>query len=228
MSNQSIPRIFSHEEAQRLINQTNENYYGPFRNKAILRLTLATGLRSAEVRHLKDQHVDLSTGRLVVRKEGAKNDRERTLWFPSDVSDLLSRWVEFRDQYLDSQCEWVFPTKNCNKISGSNLRRMIKRYAEKADLTEANKVNFHLVRHTALTWKYQETKDIRLIQRMAGHESITTTQRYVTIADDELEEAMKNGSAEENETEEEERSLSELIDQVDEEKLRAALKLAVS
>lgn len=216
-----LPRVLTREEAEAIIGQTNRRYYAPFRNQAIIRLALDTGLRNSEVRHLRDEDVDLDTGRLKVRAEGAKGDWERVLWFPDSTAELLEKWIEFRDEYLDVDSGRLFPTREGTKLAGRYLRAAIKRYAAKAGIPDASDVKFHTLRHTAATWKLSETGNLELVRRMLGHNTSAVTRIYARIVDRDLEHAMKNGGTAEQA--ESEPSLAELLQSADEDQLRAAL-----
>jgi len=73
-----------------------------------------------------------------------------------------------------------------------HLRRMVKKRAHKAGVTEPEKVSPHTFRHTFATDLYRETKNIRLVQKALGHSDLSTTMIYTHVVDEELEEAMNN------------------------------------
>lgn len=228
MTRKKLPRVLTRDEADAVLDQTNERYFAPFRNRAIIRLALDTGLRNREVRHLRDADVDLDTCRLKVRAEGAKGDWERTLWFPESTGELLERWQEFRDQEIEAPSDLMFPTRKGTRLAGRYLRSMMKRYAKKAEIPDHEEVNFHTARHSSATWKLSETGNLELVRRMLGHNSTAVTRTYARIVDRDLEHAMKNGGTEEMASQDDpEPSLQELLQQADETELREALEAAV-
>ena len=82
----------------------------------------------------------------------------------------------------------VFTTLQGKPIYTQYLRRMIAEKAKKAGIQKD--VHFHLLRHTYLTKLYARTKDIRLVQQVAGHADISTTQIYTQISGEDIREAM--------------------------------------
>lgn len=206
-----LPRTLTRDEADQILDQTNSRYFAPHRNQAIIRLALDTGLRSSEVRHLRDGDVDLDSCRLKVRAEGAKGDWERTLWFPESTGQMLADWMEHRDSELDVDCDLTFPTRNGTMLAGRYLRARIKQLAKKAGIPNHSEVNFHTLRHTAATWKLSETGNLELVRRMLGHNSSSVTRIYARIVDDDLRDAMQNGGTDQMEKESEP-SLEELLE----------------
>lgn len=180
-----LPKTLSAEEQEALLVQFNTRYYSPHRNLVIVRLMLDTGLRAGEVVALGPEHVDLETGRLVVRE--GKGAKDRTLWFSDEVGGLLEEWLERRP---DSP--YLFPTQEGNQLSTRYLRKAVKRAAEKAEIPEVERVSPHTLRHTFATDLYRETSNIRLVQKALGHADLSTTMIYTHIVDEELEGALKN------------------------------------
>lgn len=179
-----IPKVLTHEEQDALLDQLNTRYQSPHRNLVMLRLMLDTGLRAGEVVALRPEHVDLETGRLLVRE--GKGAKDRTLWFSDEVGELLEEWMERRPE-----SDFLFPTRDGGQISTRYLRKMVKRLAREADVAEAHRVSPHTLRHTFATDLYRDTKDLRLVQKALGHADISTTQIYTHIVDDDLEDAMR-------------------------------------
>lgn len=179
-----LPKVLTEAEQEALLDQLNPRYQSPHRNLTMLRLMLATGLRAGEVVALRPEHIDLDTCRLIVRE--GKGAKDRTLWFSDEIREAVEEWLERRP---DS--EWLFPTRDGGQLSTRYLRAMVSRIAEEAEISEADRVSPHTLRHTFATELYRETKNLRLVQKALGHASIQTTQIYTHIVDDELEEALR-------------------------------------
>lgn len=180
-----IPKVLTAEEQDALLDQLNTRYQSPHRNLVMLRLMLDTGLRAGEVVALRPEHVDLETGRLLVRE--GKGAKDRTLWFSDEVGELLKEWMERRPE-----SDFLFPTRDGGQLSTRYLRKMVKRLAREADVAEADRVSPHTLRHTFATDLYRDTKDLRLVQKALGHADISTTQIYTHIVDEDLENAMRS------------------------------------
>lgn len=183
-SQDSIPKVLTEKEQQDLLDQLNTRYQSPHRNLVMLRLMLDTGLRAGEVVALRPEHLDLETGRLVVRE--GKGAKDRTLWFSDEVAELLEEWLGRRPE-----SDYVFPTRDGGQMSTRYLRKMVKRLAREADVAEAERVSPHTLRHTFATDLYRETSNLRMVQKALGHADLSTTQIYTHIVDEELEEEMK-------------------------------------
>jgi integrase/recombinase XerD len=185
-----IPEVLTESEQAALLKVPNKRYPSGERNYLLMRLMLDAGLRLAEVIDLKWQHIDLNTGKLMVRE--GKGMKDRTLWLNDDALELLKSWRE-RQAAIAEGADLVFTGitkgKTGNKICRRYLQNMIKRYAERAGI-EKN-ISIHTLRHTFATDIYRQTKNIRLVQKALGHNSIQTTQIYTHILDDELEDALK-------------------------------------
>lgn len=180
-----LPKVLPPKEQAALLDQLNPRYQSPHRNLVLLRLMLDTGLRAGEVVALRPEHVDLETGRLVVRE--GKGAKDRTLWFSDEIGEQLEEWMERRPE-----SNYLFPTRDGNQLSTRYLRKMVKRLAREADVDEADRVSPHTLRHTFATDLYRDTKDLRLVQKALGHSDISTTQIYTHIVDEDLENAMRS------------------------------------
>lgn len=179
-----LPKVLTQAEQDALLAQLNPRYQSPHRNRVMLRLMLATGLRAGEVVALRPEHVDLGTCRLVVRE--GKGAKDRVLWFPDEIRGELEVWLKRRP---DS--EYLFPTRDGGQLATRYLRELVSRLAERAKIAEAEKVSPHTLRHTFACDLYRETRDLRLVQAALGHESIQTTEIYVHLVNGEVEEALK-------------------------------------
>jgi len=179
-----LPKILTDAEADRLLSQPNRRYFSPHRDWLFMRLMLKTGLRASEGVSLRPEHVDMPTGKLVVRE--GKGAKDRTLWFSNGLRDELGEWMDRRPE-----SEWLLPTTKGTKVDTSQLRRSVKRYARKAGIAEIGRVSPHTLRHTFATRLYRETSSIRKVQKALGHSDISTTMIYTHVVDEELEDAMK-------------------------------------
>lgn len=150
----------------------------------MLRVMLEAGLRSGEVVALRPGHLDMLTCRLNVRE--GKGAKDRVLWFSDDLRDLIGRWLERRPA-----SPWLFPTRDGGQLDTRYMRTMVKRYAVKAGVSEAERISPHVLRHTFATELLRETKNIRLVQKALGHSDVSTTMIYTHVFDEELEKALR-------------------------------------
>jgi len=181
-----LPKVLTPDEATRLLDAPSDEWT-PCRDRLLMRLMLAAGLRVGEAVAVATEHVDWSTGRLIVRE--GKGAKDRTLWLGDELLGELGAWMDARRRAGD--CRWLLPTKRGTRVRTSHLRRSVKRYARMADVDEAERVSPHTLRHTFATRLYERTLSVRLVQEALGHSDIRTTMLYTHLADGELGDAMR-------------------------------------
>lgn len=181
-----LPKVLSRENYSELIDQFNDRYRPPHRNRVMLRLMGEAGLRVGEVVALKLDHVNLNTGQVIVRE--GKGAKDRHVYVNPDLLDDLREWVgrEDRDE------GYLFTTSKGTAVGPRYVRKVVKREAEKAGIPELDRVSPHTLRHSYATWLYEETGNLRLVQENLGHASIKTTQIYTHVADGKRAEASRN------------------------------------
>lgn len=179
-----LPKTLTEAETERLLEQPNLRYYGPHRDYLVMWLMLKIGLRASEAVSLRPEHINLMSGKLMVRE--GKGAKDRTLWLGENLLEELRQWIGRRPE-----SDWLLPTRKGTKVATSHVRRSVKRYARKADIEEVDRVSPHTLRHTFATRLYRDTGKIRMVQKALGHADLSTTMIYTHIVDEELEGAMK-------------------------------------
>lgn len=175
---------------------TNNNYsIIQLRDKAILELFFSTGLRVSELVNLKRDKINFKKNDLTIRGKGNK----LRMIFLSNESKY---WLK---KYLDNRKDislWLFirhdraKKKIClrkneeNKITPRSIQRMIIKYAKNIGITK--KITPHILRHSFATDLLNNGADLRAVQEMLGHSSITTTQIYTHITNRKLKEIHEN------------------------------------
>ena len=180
-----VPVVLTDEEQQALLAAPDRRTPTGLRNYWMLRLCLNLGLRSKEVRGLEVSHVDWLTARLVVRE--GKGGRDRALWLSQADHEGLQ---DYRQRRPAPEAPHLFTTLQGGPISGRQFRATVKRLSVRAGITHKD-VHPHTLRHTFATDLYRRTKNLRLVQKAMGHASISTTQVYTHVVDDELEAALR-------------------------------------
>lgn len=146
------------------------------RDIAVLELLFATGLRVSEVSNIKYSDINLNTGNLKVLGKGGK---ERTIQICEiEVKSALKEYVKLFNNEI-YQTEWFFINRLGNKYSECSISNMIKKYQQSANIQQH--LTPHMFRHSFATMLLEEGVDIRYIQGMLGHSSISTTQIYTQI-----------------------------------------------
>ncbi len=195
MARRKLPVILDREEALKLIRQPNKRYITGLRNRAIISLMLNCGLRVSEVTSLKPNDINITDGKL--RVVNGKGQKDRDIPFISESTlDLLRDWKNkkpkgskhFFTTLVDRKND-RFSSKKGQKLSDRYIQFMIKRYARKAGINKD--VTPHTLRHSFSTDFYKRTKDIEALRKILGHSDISTTQIYVTLANLDVENALK-------------------------------------
>jgi site-specific recombinase XerD len=182
----TLPEVLNAAEQARLVNLLHENSPTKLRKLCLLRVMLDCGLRAAEVLALRRQDIDWRTGKMKVHGKGKK---QRISWLNDDNLDLLKKWMEARRQ-LRYQNDFVFVRMDGQPMTDRNLRRIFQWQAKKVGLVDKH-VHPHTCRHSFATDLLKMTKNLHLVQKAMGHESISTTEIYLHIQDAEMEAALK-------------------------------------
>ncbi len=148
-------------------------------------LMLSTGLRVGEVTTLRCDHIDLN--RMSIRVTG-KGARERQVYLSCDwIADLVQAQLQTR-RILGLRHQLLLFNRTGGTMTTASLRSRIRKEAESADIAEH--ITPHVLRHTAATQLVDSGVDIRFVQRLLGHASLTTTEQYTHVADASLRRAM--------------------------------------
>lgn len=159
------------------------------RDKAILEMLFSTGLRVSELANLLIEQVNLKQDEFTVKGKGSKH---RVVFFSDPAKIALKKYLEHRRD--TSPCLFVRHDRAKKGASGAPLtprsvQRLVDRYSRAAGITK--RVTPHTLRHTFATDLLRNGADIRSVQSLLGHESITTTQVYTHITDKELKRVYK-------------------------------------
>ncbi len=166
-----MPKYLTEEEAKRLIEASRENP----RDYAIISLLAYSGLRVSELCNLRFEDVDFDERIIYVRS--GKGDKDRIVVVSSRVIEALQDYLLTRDDDM----VYLFSSRKSERISRSQVFRIVKRYAKKAGIKK--EVTPHVLRHTLATTMLRRGVDIRFIQQFLGHSSVATTQIYTHVDD---------------------------------------------
>lgn len=165
-ADKKLPIVLSVEEIQKMFSVCDN-----LKHKVILSLLYSAGLRVSELINLKWQHIDRS--RLVINIIAAKGNKDRQVMLTPSIIPLLEKyWDEYKSK------EYVLNGwKNELQYSARSVGEVIKQLADKAGINK--RVYTHLIRHCSFTHLVEAGCDINLVQRLAGHSSIKTTNLYL-------------------------------------------------
>jgi site-specific recombinase XerD len=178
-----------YDEVERLISGIDITSEAGLRDRAIVELLFSSGLRVSELINLNRDHINTKRREFMVRGKGQK-DR------PIFISEAAAGWV---DHYLDVRDDTLAPlfisySKNVEpstsgdfrRLTARSVQRMVSKYALLAGITKH--VSPHTMRHSFATDLLMNGADIRSVQSMLGHSSISTTQVYTHVTDEHLRE----------------------------------------
>ena len=191
------PRTLTEGEQRAILKVTGEHARG-FRDHVLLSLALGTALREHEILALNMGEVFGPDGkarrRVQLRVFKRSNDDPTTqeVVLPDSLRAKLGKlrsWKKQRGESLEPDAP-LFVSRNGNRLSARQLRELFRVWQERAGFERI--LPFHATRHTALTAVYRKTRDIRLVQRVARHKSITSTIRYAGPSDDDVLRAVRD------------------------------------
>jgi integrase/recombinase XerD len=183
---QTLPRFLTQEEVDKLLDQPDLNDDAGVRDRAMLELLYATGLRVSELVSLKMADVELEAGSLSCFGKGSKQRR-----IPIGRSSIrfLKNYFATRQRMLEgNRSDLLFVERNGNPITRQKFWKIITRYGESAGLGH---VTPHMLRHSFATALIENGADLRSVQMMLGHSNINTTQVYTHVTNERLKSAYK-------------------------------------
>jgi len=183
-----LPNVLSVEEVDKLLSQPDtSNIYG-MRDKALLELLYSSGLRISEASDLRMDDVDLEGEFVRCRGKGQK---ERIVPLGSVAIKWLKEYVNgARFSFAKKDTRWLFLRKGGGKLSRVSMWKIVKKYARQAGINK--EISPHTLRHSFATHLLEGGADLRSIQEMLGHSSITTTEIYTHISPKHLREVFKD------------------------------------
>lgn len=179
----SIPDFLQVDEAFQLMHGPDgENVLGS-RDRAILEILYSCGLRASELTALNLDSFDLELG--IIRVMG-KGRRERVVPVGSKAREALSRYTQRRGELLGSQKEHgaLFLNNRGGRLSARSVGRLLKKHLQRCNI--GRPLSPHGLRHSFATHMLDAGADLRAVQEMLGHVSLSTTQRYTHLSVDKL------------------------------------------
>jgi len=179
----SLPKSLSEEEVEALLNAPNTDEPLGHRDRAMLELLYATGLRVSELINLKQSQINFNQG--VLRIVG-KGDRERLIPIGEEAQRWLKNFIDGprMEILLERQTDYLFPTRRGDRMTRQAFWHIIKRYAEKGGIRK--KMSPHSLRHAFATHLLNRGADLRVVQLLLGHSDLSTTQIYTHVARERL------------------------------------------
>lgn len=179
---QLIPDVLSLEEMEQLLQQPKADTYQGARDRAILEVLYASGLRVSELCQLKIRDVDDH----YVRVKG-KGGKERLVPIGQQAIKAVDCYLSFREGKEGDREEPLFISLKEKQLDRMTVWRLVKKYALEAGIKK--RIYPHTFRHSFATHLLDHGADLRVIQELLGHASITSTERYTHVSHSHLKEA---------------------------------------
>ncbi|EEX38376.1 site-specific tyrosine recombinase XerD [Vibrio metschnikovii] len=181
---QRLPKDLSEEQVEALLNAPDPNDPLELRDKAMLELLYATGLRVTELISLTMENISLRQG--VVRVVG-KGGKERLVPMGENAIEWIETFIAQGRLHLlgDNTSDVVFPSKRAQQMTRQTFWHRIKYYAVIAGI-DVEKLSPHVLRHAFATHLLNYGADLRVVQMLLGHSDLSTTQIYTHVATERL------------------------------------------
>ncbi|MEX0592262.1 MAG: site-specific tyrosine recombinase [Nitriliruptoraceae bacterium] len=172
-----LPKALSVDDVERLLNAPTDDRPTGHRDRALLELLYSAGLRISEV---VDADVDdIDTAERLIRVVG-KGDRPRIAPYGEIADRALTRWLQVRAVLGPPRGPALFINTRGGRLTRQGAWKIVRKHAEKVGL--AGRVSPHTLRHCFATHLLDGGADVRAVQELLGHASVTTTQIYTLVS----------------------------------------------
>jgi integrase/recombinase XerC len=186
-----LPKFLEYEQVQRLLNTPPTNNWLGARDRAILETLYSTGIRVSELAGLNMDDVDFLGEVIHIRGKGKK---ERIAPIGSSALQAIQHYIEFRNKRAQNNSNFdskvLFVNKHGRRLSTRSVRRKMDKYLTMAGLDPS--ISPHTLRHSFATHMLNNGADLRSVQELLGHQSLSTTQVYTHLTTKKLKEVYDN------------------------------------
>jgi integrase/recombinase XerC len=186
-----LPKFLEYEQVQKLLNTPPTNNWLGARDRAILETLYSTGIRVSELAGLNMDDIDFLGEVIHIRGKGKK---ERIAPIGSSALQSIQNYIEFRNKRAQNNSNFdsrvLFVNKHGRRLSTRSVRRKMDKYLMMAGLDPA--ISPHTLRHSFATHMLNNGADLRSVQELLGHQSLSTTQVYTHLTTKKLKEVYDN------------------------------------
>jgi len=175
-SPKALPQCLSPDQAHQLLDMATDDEPLAVRDKAMFELFYSSGLRLSEVVGLNLGQIDFAEGTLEVTGKGGKT---RIVPVGRLAAEAIQAWLPQRELLAQPQEHGLFVGKNGTRLGARSVQYRLKEWALKQGI--ASEVHPHVLRHSFASHVLQSSGDLRAVQEMLGHASISTTQVYTHL-----------------------------------------------
>jgi len=182
----ALPNFLTIGEVERLLESCDLSNEIGIRNRMIIELLYATGMRVSELSNIK--LIDIDTNSLLIKVTG-KGNKERLVPYYDYLNNLLVLYLkEYRNKHLKNDCDFLFINQKGNQLSTRSVEIIVNKQSKEAGLQ--NKVYPHMLRHSFATHILDNGANLRVVQELLGHENLSTTTIYTHVTVDKLQEVI--------------------------------------
>lgn len=183
-----LPKVLSQAEVEQLLSQPDESTPFGIRNKAMLELIYATGIRVSELIQLDLDDVHLHNGLL---KTTGKGNKERLIPVGLMAKKALTKYLKYGRPFIvkNRQEKALFLNRLGKRLTRQGFWKIIKQLAKEANIEKT--LTPHTLRHSFATHLLENGADLRSVQEMLGHSDISTTQIYTHVTNQHLKKVYK-------------------------------------
>jgi integrase/recombinase XerC len=186
-----LPKFLEYEEVKRLLNTPPVNTWLGARDRAIMETLYSTGIRVSELVALNMDDIDFLGEVVHIRGKGKK---ERIAPIGSSALQVIQHYMEYRNKRAQNNSNFdtkvLFVNKHGRRLSTRSVRRKMDKYLKMAGLDPS--ISPHTLRHSFATHMLNNGADLRSVQELLGHQSLSTTQVYTHLTTSKLKEAYDN------------------------------------
>lgn len=171
-----MPDILSVQEVDLLLRQPSKRTPKGLRDKAMLELLYATGIRVSELIGLKMADLNMRMGYIICHE----TEKDRIIPFGNMAKKALQEYLQMaREAFLKEESEMLFTNRSGDSMSRQGFWKILKAYAKEAGIEKD--ITPHTLRHSFAAHLLQNGADLKSVQEMMGHSDISTTQMYVNV-----------------------------------------------
>ncbi|MFP3872697.1 MAG: site-specific tyrosine recombinase/integron integrase [Candidatus Aenigmatarchaeota archaeon] len=168
-----LPKYLKEDEVRKLLNAPERE---KIRDRLILRILYRCGLRVSELTSLRIEDIGFEEGMITVR--GGKGDKDRIVPIDDETLDLIQLYKK------DAEEGVLILSQRGEALSTRQVERLVKKYADKTDIKK--NVYPHMLRHSFAVHCLKSGMNLRSVQKMLGHSSLTTTQIYLDLTGEDV------------------------------------------
>ncbi len=177
-----LPNFLDFEDLNKLLNCFDLSKPLELRNKLVVELLYSTGIRRSELVNITINDIDFNSMSIKVLGKGSK---ERVVYFGEYAYELITKYFNIRHTLLmKDKCEYLFINNKGRRLTISGINNIFEKTIKKVCLK--NNVTPHVLRHTFATHMLNEGADIKTVQELLGHSSLSTTSIYTHVSNERL------------------------------------------